>query len=891
MNIDELRHKINSLNLFENFPDIQGYSISLKEKNDVITDELCVQFYVKEKKSLNELKPEEILPSNLSAFDIEIITDVKQQGDAELLSSMSDEYNLSYPLTASLDNLYPDDNIRNLPNINRFKYRPLLGGISSVRIGSGDATLGMLVTDNTDDSVVALSNNHVYASSQFSGLCAFAGTFRNTLGLSARNPGYVLNNIYGNVYDGSDCIGTHKRCIAMKLGTSVLSESNTVDCAIVGLANYNLIHPLSTQIVGFKEKGPYKFASTAEINSLIDPSSPNYQAPIFRSGRTNGVLGYPGSLYTNRSSFSAINQPRRLPIQNIKSVRYTSALNFGTSVHNSLDLAVDYLKFKNLYGSDQGLIIETTNNEVFCSGYMNNVPKRPAIMSDMVSIGTFSYFNYSNTATFGISANTGQLVFYSFPDNVTQDTHTIPVGYNWNSSKNADGYILAPQQLPDYSNLKNIIISRHGNFILKDNSIYTIGTNNTNTTIGYETNPSIIPASSTGNTIASTWTKIPGNWLSIDEVALGEFVALSTSGELFYTAPPSCAYNKYNSFRIANNFTHSWNLTANKISNHKFKKLFSTGNWLSSMPASQFAYKCYPGLALSATGGKLVHIGLFGNNFQVWQAETSPLPNGGQWTESNIKVIENKNEISHNGVSKMVLDTASGFVYTMGYSVHPSQMSRYTSFFNSASSYSNTFPRPNFHKVDNVAVSDLAGWAYDTNLDVIKNRKEESIIYLSGGFWYCNGMNPMNIFPINDLSRDRIVVTSIAYSLLVGIGNGRAPLWYDCIRMISQNNDFRTSTSGDSGSAVFALLSANIPSLSAWKCIGLNFASNSTQNWAAVCRIDNVSNLLNIRPWDGTIPTSTSRVNHRTFGIPEPKRTYTDYLYISGRKYYNIGLP
>lgn len=900
MNIDELRDKINSLNLLNEFPNIDGYSISLKERQNKITDELCVQFYVREKKTLDELKPEEILPANLSAFDIEIITDVKQQ-DAIYLENDASDIN-DVPISTNTGS--PDEELSLLTTVNYFKYRPLLGGISSAHI-NGDATLGMLVRDNTDNSIVAVSNNHVYGVSQISGLSAFVSVNRNASNVKTASPGKINFNPYASQYAGIDDIGKYKRGASFILPNQGSTQWNIIDCALSTLTDYNLIAPLSTQIIGFKYPGPYKFASTEEINSLVVSTSPNYQAPIFRSGRTNGPLGYPGSLYTNRSAKSFITEPFRLPIQNIKSVRYTSPMDYGGT---SLDKTYNYnpslqyfssnILFKDRYGSEQGVIIETTTNDVYVTGYMDNIPKNPPYMVGMRYIGNFSYFDYTETATYGISAN--KLVFFSYPSTLVYSSGPI-LGYNWPRDKNASRYFVAPQQLNSYTNVKKIIISTYGNFILSGTSLYTIGISDIDCTLGFEVNPNTIPKYEYGNTIATAWTKLPGTWSSIDQVALGEYVALSTSGELFYTASNYYGLWKYEDYidgvptyvGLASKFTHSWNLTANKISNHKFKKIYPTGNWLTPMSLSAFNAKCYPGLALSATGGALFHIGIYNKELVISKID-------GVWNENDIKVIENKNEILSAGISnsKLLLNKSTKTLYTMGYSLNDGGFRNFTTIFNRASSYSNTNgPRPNFSKVEGVTIDDIAGFGYDDLLSR-KLSKEESIIYLSGGAWYANGLNPMAIFPLDYLSKDQIIVTSIAFASNVNVtvktGSGpySAP-WKDCIRIISKNNDFRCSTAGDSGTAVFALLSANIPSLSAWKCIGINFASSSTQNFAIVCRIDNVANILNISPWDGTIPTiptTSNSINNVSLNIATNKTTYTEYTYASGRKYYNIGL-
>jgi len=56
---------------------------------------------------------------------------------------------------------------------------------------------------------------------------------------------------------------------------------------------------------------------------------------------------------------------------------------------------------------------------------------------------------------------------------------------------------------------------------------------------------------------------------------------------------------------------------------------------------------------------------------------------------------------------------------------------------------------------------------------------------------------------------------------------------------------------GDSGSMLWALLSSNSPAASAWKIVGQIFANSADGLYGYACRIDHISNLLKIAPWQG----------------------------------------
>jgi len=97
---------------------------------------------------------------------------------------------------------------------------------------------------------------------------------------------------------------------------------------------------------------------------------------------------------------------------------------------------------------------------------------------------------------------------------------------------------------------------------------------------------------------------------------------------------------------------------------------------------------------------------------------------------------------------------------------------------------------------------------------------------------------------------------------------------------------------GDSGSAYFALLSANSVSLSAWKCIGLLFAGPGDLSYSVGCRITSIINDLDIVPWNGVIPTLSASTEFLTLSSSQFQPLSTSaVITLSGRKYYQLGRP
>lgn len=273
---------------------LTGIYYADKTVNGVSTQEKCIKFYFETKKSLSELEASEIVPATITYNHTVFQTDVEEAPISEKL--IADCHNLSSSVEPVKSNY--------------IKRRPLMGGCSSINIGSSDATLGIMVVDKKDGQVVALSNSHVFAASQLHGYYAGGNdiTGKNVLALSARQPGTNAYNPYGSVTPAVDYIGNCKRTVMIgnkdyTTNASGWIKDTTVDAAIVGI-DKSLISSASVSAIGLNAPGPFAFASDNEITSLLDPVSPNYRAPVFRSGRTCGPIGAPGNSYSCALSVS-----------------------------------------------------------------------------------------------------------------------------------------------------------------------------------------------------------------------------------------------------------------------------------------------------------------------------------------------------------------------------------------------------------------------------------------------------------------------------------------------------------------------------------------------------------------------------------------------------------
>lgn len=344
---------------------IVGLGWGPKISNNEETDEYCLVFYVAEKKDLAQLAPEQIIPKHFNvSSQIQVLTDVQTNEIYYTLASLLPKISTNEPKPLQPTD-FPNENDNeqiNLANPNvtgfppitayqdchtgpteynppepiashRQKHRPLKGGISSIFSAGTDATLGLFVRDKKDGQVVALSNAHVYAASQQTSRLRFPynrfvpggkgpRAHSHVLQISAIQPALSSYNPYGQILDytflddkniNKDCIGICKRSVVIgnesgdqipttwQFGTYLFLDTSC-DAAILQLSSYNLLDQNSVNVLNFNQPGPYEFATDEEIDSLLDPTSLNYKAPVFRGGRTCGPVGYPG--YSNSCELS-----------------------------------------------------------------------------------------------------------------------------------------------------------------------------------------------------------------------------------------------------------------------------------------------------------------------------------------------------------------------------------------------------------------------------------------------------------------------------------------------------------------------------------------------------------------------------------------------------------
>jgi len=266
---------------------INAITYEPKISNGEEQDSFAVRFYLDEKKPLDQLSPEEIIPKKIFIGGNSILTDVDDK-----------KINLS-PSAQCL--IVSDLGFEPGTYFNRLYTLPLSGGLSIGTINQfgqsapSNGTLGCIVKDLTDGMPVGLTCNHISSNSTF--VPTTTGNQTNFLGLSstltwpgASTPAFG-QRILSNYANYAMFIPKRASCYVPQPST------NTVDVCVVSLTGLDLItpmsrYPLNSRIHTVQQSLP--FCTEAELDSLFISSSPNFAAPVFMSGGVSGPIGYPG---------------------------------------------------------------------------------------------------------------------------------------------------------------------------------------------------------------------------------------------------------------------------------------------------------------------------------------------------------------------------------------------------------------------------------------------------------------------------------------------------------------------------------------------------------------------------------------------------------------------
>jgi alpha-tubulin suppressor-like RCC1 family protein len=288
----ELKDEIKRL--FDVTPeDVNSVSYGFKYKNGEKTGQLSIIFGVNQKKSANELKPDEVLPKEIVVDGKTYITDVVQNE------------------IPNLQQCYPDPAD---PNIQRLRgnpslLKPMRGGQEIIQFPTGwtpsggggynisVGTLGFFAVDNTDNKIVGVTNSHVVCDERV--YCDEQNI--NVANASPYNTCQVRpwtnvdpSNSYfpGALVNDAGAVELAGYNIKRYQPVSN-TDTNYVDGALLIMNNDTPSYVDSNsymvwQPIGTPDYTPYMpFATAAELDNLLveDP-------PVYSTGRTTGPKGY-----------------------------------------------------------------------------------------------------------------------------------------------------------------------------------------------------------------------------------------------------------------------------------------------------------------------------------------------------------------------------------------------------------------------------------------------------------------------------------------------------------------------------------------------------------------------------------------------------------------------
>lgn len=279
--------------IIETSDNVHSVGYGLKQTKDTYTDQLCIVYTVSKKLPSDQIKPDEIIPKTVTIDGVKYPTDVIQREQAKFVPCYS------------YDSVPPPNEVLT----NRTQQRPISGGLiignplewsqpSPNSLSYNWGTLGFVAIDNTDNSVVGVTNNHVIIESGFfdSEIDPSLGTYNIIDSKTFNNPpNYILTGIvkprvlqFSLVYFGGN------QYISFDLDASKIGQpkryypfsginSNLIDTALMTL-DENVVDFSSTAFNGLDGTVGLDFATTAELNSLIPGGS-----IIKSSGARTGV--------------------------------------------------------------------------------------------------------------------------------------------------------------------------------------------------------------------------------------------------------------------------------------------------------------------------------------------------------------------------------------------------------------------------------------------------------------------------------------------------------------------------------------------------------------------------------------------------------------------------
>lgn len=384
--------------------DIVSVGYGFKTVNGKVTNEKSVIFTVKEKKPLDQIPESDRLPSEIDVAGTPVKTDVVQ-GIVKLRAYGYCDSSF-YTWTGTTPT-------------NRDSFRPLKGGISVTNYSALSGyvgTLGFIAVDNDTNSLVGVTNSHVFCDDPF------YTSERNTSGLitdlytptghSVTQPNESINNGFSNK------IGILKKYQPLT-GTT---GTNTVDVSTVAIDSLTLIDVNES----WKQEGitgltsAPRFATTSEIDTLLGNSSTEF----YTAGRTTGGKGEGDTKLLNYSYPSSIliNYPK----QGVDTPVYMND-TFELVASGSTTPAGDYCYFPSAGGDSGSAILSKVGADWVIVGilYGGRYTEDPANPGEYLAIQTLCN-RIDNVATaLNISAWDGTLTGVTVSNTTAPEEHVV----------------------------------------------------------------------------------------------------------------------------------------------------------------------------------------------------------------------------------------------------------------------------------------------------------------------------------------------------------------------------------------------------------------------------------------------------------------------------------
>ena len=219
-------------------PGVVSVAVGLREKNGVLTDEICFKVYVDQKKKKKDLAAGELVPKEVNGIKTDVIElgDIKKEADES-------------------------------------EYRPLLGGIQiQSEKSNGAGTLGCLAKDNAGNKTVILSNRHVLMDS-----------------------GEAEGDLVGQ--PGSPCDSCCcECCYVAKIVRGTAKSDTEVDGAIAILANGEELNYVN-EVLGI---GPISGTGLAVVGDILRKRGRTTQLTVGKVSAANKSFSMDGVNYVNQ---------------------------------------------------------------------------------------------------------------------------------------------------------------------------------------------------------------------------------------------------------------------------------------------------------------------------------------------------------------------------------------------------------------------------------------------------------------------------------------------------------------------------------------------------------------------------------------------------------------